>query len=182
MTDRDEVIVRAARPVELAEIGDLRVTAYRAGAFLPPQSRYEPTLRALGADGNGTVLVAVARGDDNRILGTVMLQYWPHAGQVVTGPDEAEIRALAVVPDAQGQGTGSGLLRAVIERAAQRGVQHLVLVSQPEMRAAHHLYQREGFRRLPERDWSPHPGAILLAYGLPLTAGTGMRATQGAAT
>jgi ribosomal protein S18 acetylase RimI-like enzyme len=155
VTDRDDLIVRDARPGELAEVGDLRVTAYRAGAFLSPESRYEPTLRALGADGNGTVLVAVARGDDSAILGTVMLQYWPRAGQVVTDPDEAEIRALAVAPDAQGQGTGSGLLRSVIDRAAQRGVRHLVLVTQPEMRAAHHLYERQGFVRLPERDWSP---------------------------
>jgi ribosomal protein S18 acetylase RimI-like enzyme len=182
VTDRDDLIVRDARPGELAEVGDLRVTAYRAGAFLSPESRYEPTLRALGADGNGTVLVAVA-SDHSRILGTVMLQYWPRAGQVVTGPDEAEIRALAVAPDARGRGTGSGLLRAVIGRAVQRGLRHLVLVTEPEMQTAHHLYRREGFRRLPDRDWSPHPGAILLAYGLPLTAGGWPeRATRGAVT
>jgi ribosomal protein S18 acetylase RimI-like enzyme len=175
VTDRDNTIVRNARPGELAEIGDLRVTAYRAGGFLSPQSPYEPRLRALGADGGGTVLVAVARGDHERILGTVMLQYWPDAGQVVTGPGEAEIRALAVAPDGQGRGTGSRLLRAVIEHAAQRGVRHLVLVTEPDMRAAHHLYQREGFRRLPERDWSPYPAEILLAYGLPLTPSSGRR-------
>ena len=169
MTDPDNVIVRDARPAELTEIGDLRVTAYQAGGFLLPESAYEPRLRTLGSDGGGTVLVAVPRDDDSRLLGTVMLQYWPDAGRVVTGPDEAEIRALAVVPDGQGRGTGSGLLRAVIERAAQRGVRHLVLVTQTDMRAAHHLYEREGFRRLPERDWSPYPGEILLAYGLPLT-------------
>jgi hypothetical protein len=27
-----------------------------------------------------------------------------------------------------------------------------------------------GFRRLPDRDWSPRPGVTLLAYGLPLPA------------
>jgi ribosomal protein S18 acetylase RimI-like enzyme len=170
VTERDQVIVRDARPGELAEVGDLRIAAYRAGGHMSPQSGYEPTLRALGASGDGTVLVAVPAADDSRILGTVMLQYWPDAGQVVTGPGEAEIRALAVAPDGQGRGTGSGLLRAVIERATQRGIQHLVLVTQPDMRAAHHLYQREGFTRLPERDWSPVPGAILLAYGLTLAA------------
>lgn len=142
---------------------------------MSPQSGYAPTLRALGASGDGTVLVAVPAGDDNLILGTVMLQYWPKAGQVVTSPDEAEIRALAVAPDGQGRGIGSELLRAVIERAAQRGIRHLVLVTQPDMRAAHHLYEREGFTRLPGRDWSPVPGAILLAYGLMLNAETMIR-------
>jgi ribosomal protein S18 acetylase RimI-like enzyme len=169
VTVRDDLIVRDARPTELAEVGDLRVTAYVADGFLSPESGYAPSLRALGADGNGTVLVAVPRGDDSRIIGTVMLQPWPHGGRVVTGPDEAEIRALAVAPEGQGQGTGGTLLRAVIERAAESGVRHLVLLTQEEMRTAHRLYEREGFRRLPERDWSPAPGVTLRAYGLELT-------------
>jgi ribosomal protein S18 acetylase RimI-like enzyme len=170
VTDRDAVIVREARPGEFAAAGELRVTAYRAGGFLPPASGYEPTLRALGATGDGTVLVAVPGDDDSRILGTVMLQTWPHAGEVVAGHGEAEIRALAVAPGLQGRGTGSALLQAVIGLAGRSGVRHLVLLTQPEMRAAQHLYQRAGFRRLPERDWSPVPGIDLLAYGLLLAA------------
>jgi len=163
------VIVRDARPGELAEVGEIRVAAYLADGFLAPDSGYTPTLRALGRDGDGAVLVAVDEPDGSRILGTVMLQPWPHAGQAVSGRDEAEVRALAVRPEAQGRGTGSALLRAVIERAAQRGVRHLVLLTQPEMAAAQRLYQRAGFRRLPDRDWSPAPGVTLLAYGLALT-------------
>jgi ribosomal protein S18 acetylase RimI-like enzyme len=162
------VIVRDARPGELAEVGDIRVAAYLADGFLAPDSGYAPTLRALGRDGDGTVLVAVDEQDDGRILGTVMLQSWPHAGQVVTDGDEAEIRALAVIPQARGRGTGSALLQAVIERAARQGVRHLVLLTLPEMLAAQRLYQRAGFCRLPDRDWSPVPGATLLAYGLAL--------------
>ena len=165
MTDPD-VIVRRARPGELAEVGHLRVTAYQAGGFLSPKSGYEPVLRGLGAAGDGTVLVAVPRGDESRILGTVMLQPWPHAGEIVAGQDEAEIRALAVAPDGQGRGTGNALLRAVIELAGQRGVRHLVLLTQHGMGVAQHMYERAGFRRLPERDWSPAPGITLLAYGL----------------
>jgi ribosomal protein S18 acetylase RimI-like enzyme len=104
------------------------------------------------------------------VLGTVMLQYWPDGGQVVTGEHEAEIRALAVAPAGQGQGTGRALLHAAIERAERAGVTNLVLLTQPDMRAAQHLYQEAGFRRLPDRDWSPRPGVTLLAYGLPLPA------------
>ena len=162
------MIVREARPDELAEVGEIRVAAYVADGFLAPDSGYAPTLRNLGLDGDGTVLVAVAGQDDSRILGTVMLQPWPHAGQVVADPDEAEIRALAVVPRARGRGTGDALLRAVTERAARQGVRHLVLLTQPEMAAAQRLYQRAGFRRLPGRDWSPAPGITLLAYGMAL--------------
>ncbi len=272
------MIVRDALPAELAEVGEIRVSAYRAGGHISPDSGYAPVLRALGAADDGTVLVAVAgqgtgqdrgrgtgqdggrdtgqdrgrgtgqdggrgtgqdggrdtgqdrgrdtgqdrgrdtgqdrgrgtgqdggrgtgqdggrdtgqdRGRDTGqdrgrgtgqdggrdtgqdrgpILGTVMLQYWPQAGHVVVGPGEAEIRALAVSPDGQGRGTGRALLRAVIDRAAQTGVRHLVLLTQPDMRRAAHMYQQAGFRRLPDRDWSPEPGLTLLAYGMELTA------------
>ena len=35
---------------------------------------------------------------------------------------------------------------------------------------AHRIYQRVGFRRAPERDWSPVPGMDLLAFTLALLA------------
>lgn len=159
------MIVRDALPGELAEVGEIRVTAYQEAGFLSPGSEYAPVLRELGSDGDGTVLVAV---DGSRIIGTVMLR---SGGNVVTRSDETEIRALAVTPDGQGKGTGSALLTAVIERAARDGVRNLVLLTQPGMLAARRLYERAGFRRLPDRDWSPVPGFTLLAYGLRLGSG-----------
>jgi len=158
--------IRDARPDELAEIGELRVEAYRSGGFLPAGSGYAPTLRALGADGQGYVLVA--EDADGTLIGTIMLQLWPQAGEIVRGSDEAEVRALAVRPEARGGGVGKALVAAVIDRAARKGVRHLVLCSQPEMAAAHRVYEDAGFTRLPERDWSPVPQLWLLAYGLPL--------------
>jgi ribosomal protein S18 acetylase RimI-like enzyme len=162
------VIVRDARPSELPVIGDLRVTAYAAGDFLSDGSHYTETLRGLGGDGDNPVLAAV---DSGQILGTVMLQVWPDASHMVRGPDEAEIRALAVAPGAQGRGVGRALLQAVIDRAAARGVRRLMLCTQPEMFAAQHLYEAAGFRRIPEGDWYPVPGFLLLAYARELPAG-----------
>jgi ribosomal protein S18 acetylase RimI-like enzyme len=97
-----------------------------------------------------------------------MLQSWPHSGEILTGPQEAEIRALAVVPEARGTGLGRTLLAAVVARAAAAGVQRLMLLTQPDMTAAHHLYETAGFTRVPERDWTPEPGVRLLAYALDL--------------
>lgn len=159
------VIVREAQPGELAVIGDLRVAAYLADGFLSETSGYTPTLRALGSDGAGDVLAAV---EDGQIIGTVMLQYWPQAGNVVRGPGEAEIRALAVLPHARGRGVGRALVAAIMERATRRQVQHLLLLTEPGMQTAHRLYAEVGFSRLPDRDWSPWPGLILLAYSLVL--------------
>lgn len=161
------MLIRDALPAEMGEVGDIRVAAYETGGFLSADSGYAPTLRGLGTDGSGHVLVAL---DGDAILGTVMLQTWPHTGQTVTGPHEAEIRALAVRPHAQGGGIGRRLLYAAINRAADLDVSHLVLCTEPEMRPAHRLYEQAGFARLPERDWSPAPDVCLLVYGLMLPA------------
>ena len=157
------VQVRDARPDELAAIGDLRVAAYRADGFLSETSGYTDTLRTLGADGTGEILAAV---DGSLIVGTVMLQAWPCAGEVVRGPGEAEIRALAVAAQARRRGIGRALLAGVTQRAASRGVRNLVLLTMPQMQAAQRLYTEAGFGRLPDRDAVPAPGVILLAYGL----------------
>jgi ribosomal protein S18 acetylase RimI-like enzyme len=149
----------------MAEIGDIRLAAYLADGFLSRESGYARVLHGLGAAGTGRVLVAV---DGDRILGTVMLQFWPEAGEVVHGPEEAEIRALAVAPSAQRMGAGNALLQAVVAEAAASGVRYLALCTLPAMRTAHRMYERAGFVRLPERDWSPQPGSSLLAYGMPL--------------
>lgn len=158
--------IRDAKHSELAEIGAIRVAAFRTDGFLPPGSGYEPTLRGLGAQGDGRVLVAV--GDDGALLGTVMLQGGPEGGPLVTGPDVAEVRALAVRPQARGAGLGRALLSAVIELAVREHVRHLVLYTQPGMKAARRLYEAAGFVRLPDQDWSPEPDVDLLAYGLVL--------------
>jgi ribosomal protein S18 acetylase RimI-like enzyme len=191
------VLIRDAGPADMAAVGELRVAAYRAGHHLSDNSTYAPVLRELGADGHGEVLVAVSTADadaagpagpagpvgpvgpadqagpagpaGHTLVGTVMLQLWPDTGDIVRGPGEAEIRALAVAPGAQGAGVGTALLKALIERARLRGVGHLVLYTQPEMRAAQHMYERAGFRRLAERDRAPRPGYQLLAYGLVLS-------------
>jgi ribosomal protein S18 acetylase RimI-like enzyme len=176
-------MIRDALPGELPAVGELRVAAYVEGGFLSPESGYEARLRALGTDtADSTVLVAVdeepasgAGGDRapgaGRIVGTVMLQPWPNTGELVNGPGQAEIRALAVAPGTQGRGVGRALLHALIERAVRGGTRDLLLATLPDMYAAHRLYEEAGFSRLPDRDWSPVEGLTLLVYGLPLGEG-----------
>ncbi len=124
---------------------------------------YESTLRNLGRSGDSEILVALRGG---QLIGTVTLQRWSADGELLRGPDEAEIRALAVAPADRGQGTGRALVAAVIDRAAASGVRHLVLCSLAGMHAAHRVYEQAGFSRLPERDFWPEPDLQLVAYGL----------------
>ena len=164
----ESVEVRDARPDEFASIGDLRIAAYQADGFLSEGSSYASTLRTLGMDGTGEILAAV---DDGQLLGTVMLLSWPHGGEVVRAPGEAEVRALAVSKHARSRGVGRALLAAVTQRATARNVRELLLLTQPNMRAAQHLYATAGFCRLPDRDYRPVPGMTLLAFGLTLSNG-----------
>ena len=159
------MVIRDAVRDELSEIGEIRVNAYVADGFLSPDSGYAPRLRELGSDGAGPVLVAT---DEAVIIGTVMLQTWPNGGELLRGPEEAEIRALAVRPEARGRGVGRALVDAVIARAASISVRHLLLLTQQEMKTAHRIYLEAGFVRLPARDISPEPSVNLLAYGLDL--------------
>lgn len=160
------MIVRAVYPGEMGAAGELRVEAYRAQGLLAVKPDYAGTLRALGADGHGKVLIAV---EDDRMLGTVMLEAWHPASEVARGADEGEIRALAVAPQAQGRGVGRALVRAVIDQAATCGMRQLMLSTQPAMTAAQRLYVAEGFTRIPDRDWTPVAGLTLLAFGRLLT-------------
>ena len=162
------VEVRDARPGEFARIGELRVAAYQADGFLSPASGYAGTLRMLGMDGTGEILAAV---DGGHIVGTVTLVTWPHGGEVLRGPGEGEVRALAVAAAARGRGIGRALLSAVMRRAAAREVRELLLLTQPDMRVAQHLYAEAGFQRLPHRDYEYAPGHRLLAFGLSLAGG-----------
>jgi ribosomal protein S18 acetylase RimI-like enzyme len=75
---------------------------------------------------------------------------------------------LAVDPAAQGRGVGTALLGRVLDASRRRGSADVVCSSLPEMRAAHRIYRRLGFRRAPERDWSPVPGVELLAFTVAL--------------
>ncbi|MFC0545755.1 GNAT family N-acetyltransferase [Kutzneria chonburiensis] len=156
------MIVRTATPAELAEVGELRVAAYHAGHFLDAIPTYADRLRALGE--HGVVLVAV---DDKELLGTIMLERWHEDSDMATGPEEAEVRALAVAPSAQGRGVGRALVRAVVDLGVEWQLQRLVLFSQPAMVAAHRLYEKAGFVRTPDRDHLS-PTFSLLAYGLEL--------------
>jgi ribosomal protein S18 acetylase RimI-like enzyme len=84
------------------------------------------------------------------------------------GEDEAGVRGLAVGIGWQRRGVGQSLVTYCIERAHTEGKARVVLHTTPWMHAAQRLYPRLGFRRAPERDFSPAPGIPLIGYTLDL--------------
>ena len=161
------VDIRRALPDELAEVGDLTADSYVGAGVIPADAQYLTFLRdAAHRDREAEVWVAVL---DDRVVGTVTYVAAGSSLVEVARDGEAEMRSLAVHPDATGRGVGEALTRHVIERARAGGYDSLVLSSSTTMAAAHWLYDRLGFVRLPERDWRPVPQVHLLAYTLPLT-------------
>lgn len=168
-----DLVVRAARETELERIGALTAEVYGGEGLAGPE--YLEVLkdaRSRWESPATTLLVAHDDGADEPqdILGVVVYAApgspWQDLGQ----DDEAEFRMLATAVEARGRGVGEALVRACVERAKQGGSPRLVLSTGPEMLAAHRLYERLGFVRIPERDWRPRPDMefLLRAYSLEL--------------
>lgn len=160
------MIIREVLPGEAEAVGELRVAAYADRHLLDVNPSYADSLRGLGFGGHGTVLVAAEDGPGGKLAGTVMYEPWSAASEVARSAGEAEVRALAVAPSAQGRGTGRALMRAVIGQAEAAGVSRLLLSTQPAMTAAQALYRSLGFDRAPELDWEPVPGVTLMGFAL----------------
>jgi ribosomal protein S18 acetylase RimI-like enzyme len=156
--------IRPATSAEFPALADLCVAAY--APFLDGDAEYLAVLRDAAGRAAAAELLVAAEGD--ALLGTVT--FVPDGGPLgeIATPDEAEFRMLAVDPAARGRGIGTELLRRVLEESRSRGRAGVVCSSLPEMRAAHRVYERLGFRRAPQRDWSPIPGVELLAFALRL--------------
>jgi ribosomal protein S18 acetylase RimI-like enzyme len=105
---------------------------------------------------------------DDTVLGTVTVCHDGSPWREIGRGDEGEFRMLAVAPDAQGQGVGAALVELCVNRFREVGAPGVVLSTLPAMHAAHRLYERHGFVRAPERDWSPVPRVDLVAYYLDL--------------
>jgi ribosomal protein S18 acetylase RimI-like enzyme len=86
----------------------------------------------------------------------------------ISGPGEGEFRMLAVDPGAQRQGIGEALVQASVDVICAAGRERVVISSARDMTAAHRLYERLGFTRAPDRDWSPVPDVELRVYELAL--------------
>ena len=157
----DEVTIRPVAPGEHTPAGELVVEAYRTLGDVGDEF-YESELRdVVGRLEAGEVLVAEK---DGRILGCVTLSIGLTTLSEVEDPEAATIRMLGMSTSARGRGIGEALVRRCIDDARDRGCKRVRLHTRTSMSSAQRLYERLGFRRDPDHDWSPAPGISLLAY------------------
>jgi len=121
--------IRRARPVDTPAIHAL-VADYAGQGLLLPRTP-EQIHAALG-----DFLVAL---DSGRVVGCAALEFYgPRRGGL------AEVRSLAVVPEARGSGLGGRLLEAAVKQARRQGAGRVFAVT----RAAE-FFERHEFARAP---------------------------------
>jgi ribosomal protein S18 acetylase RimI-like enzyme len=158
----DSLVIRPATDDDLEPVGDLCVTAYASAGHLDPADIYAETLRDARTRAESTeILVAERHG---RIVGTVTICPPGTPFSEIGEAGESEFRFLAVAPEAWRSGVGEALVDACERRAIAAGDRAHVICVIDRNETAHRFYERLGFSRLPERDWSPRDGVDLLAY------------------
>jgi ribosomal protein S18 acetylase RimI-like enzyme len=159
------VTIRRVSFDECDIVGELVVEAYRTLGDVGDEF-YESELRDVDSRVHtGEVLVAEIEG---RVVGCVTLSIGQTVLSEVGDPEAATIRMLGVSTSVRGRGIGEALARRCIEEARARGCERVRLDTRTSMASAQRLYERLGFGRDPDHDWSPAPGISLLAYVLDL--------------
>ena len=157
--------VRDARPDEYDAAGALVAGVYVDEGW-SQHDNYTAELRdARTRAQHADLLVAVL---DATVVGTVTLVLDGGRYAEAADPGESVVRMLATAPSARGQGVAAQLVEECVSRSREAGRSAVRLSTQQTMHAAHRVYERLGFTRTPERDWSPVPGMTLMTYWLPL--------------
>jgi ribosomal protein S18 acetylase RimI-like enzyme len=159
------VTISPAGSADFDRIAELTVGAYTAEDLAP--GGYLTELADVAGRAPRAELL-VARDATGRVVGSVALVLSGDFGEVTESDDEAAFRMLAVDGGVRGRGIGEALVRTCLQRARAAGKRRMVLSTAARMTAAHRLYERLGFSRLPERDWTPVPGIELRVYALDL--------------
>ena len=156
--------LRLARPDELAEVGRQTAEVYVGDGFMPATDDYVTELvDAKRRSEQAELWVAAESG---RLLGSVAFCPLGSPYREIGREDEGEFRMLAVSPEARGQGVGQALVQHCVDRSRDLGYAGVRMSTMDRMTTAHRIYERLGFTRAPEDDWSPAPGVLLLAYAL----------------
>jgi len=173
-------VIEPSEHTRLAEIGELTALAYLADGLVDGAHPYVPQLKNAQARAEHALLLAMADGErgEGAIVGTLTVV--PPGSRFIelARNGEFELRMLAVNPIERGRGIGLSLTKAGLRMAIERGATGVVLSTMESMHAAHRLYERMGFTRREDLDWTVRDnpdGTIVPIATPPLIGDTGVR-------
>ena len=162
--------IRNARAEELDQVALLVRDAYQEYLTSFPPGTWEGYVRdIMDVRSRLEISELIVAEDDGRIVGAVTFypdasnskhEGWP-AGW-------AGVRLLAVHPDARGLGIGRALMEECIRRSRHRSIRTIGLHTTEVMNVARGMYERMGFIRVPEFDFHPASGVVVIAYRIDL--------------
>ena len=154
--------IRRAIPNEYETLGQMTVEIYEQLPGMPSvdeQKGYYDMLYDVGSRASKpTIDILVAVTPDRELLGGVTfvgdMKYYDSGGNASTNTNCSGIRLLAVKPEARGFGVGKALTNACIQSAIKRGSSQVILHTTKSMKIAWGMYQRMGFQRSQDLDFS----------------------------
>ena len=162
MTPLGTFNIREARPDEFEALGQLMVEVYsRLEGFPDPEEQpayYQTLARIGGFTQNPETKLLVAVSIEGDLLGGVVyfsdMRYYGSGGTAPQMTDASGVRLLAVDPKARGMGIGKALTQACIQMAKDRNQSRVLLHTTKAMQAAWAMYEKMGFQRFPDIDFS----------------------------
>ena len=154
--------VRRARADEYDALGRMTADIYEHLPGMPGRAE-QPAYYALLDDVGGranrpTIEILVAVTPDQELLGGVSfvgdMAYYDSGGSAGQQKAASGIRLLVVKPEARGAGVGKALTTACIQKALERGSTQVILHTTKSMQTAWGMYERMGFQRSPDLDFS----------------------------
>jgi ribosomal protein S18 acetylase RimI-like enzyme len=155
------VLVRPARAAEYDDVARLVVAAYAAGGHLEAADGYAAVLGDVAGRADAHPVLVAER--DGELVGSVTITPPGTPLSKDARADEAEFRFLGVAPTAWGTGVAEALVAACEERARAAGAVRMVISVIDWNEVGLRLYERLGYRRVPERDRRPSPTVVLCA-------------------
>jgi GNAT superfamily N-acetyltransferase len=143
--DQDGIIFRRAEAADLPSIvailADDVLGRHREDPRQPLASEYEQAFRAIEADRNQLLAVAVRDGD---IIATLQLSFIP--GLARKGTWRGQIEAVRVASGDRNSGVGLRMFEWAIAECQSRGCGLVQLTTDKSRPDAHRFYERQGFR------------------------------------
>ncbi|MFB9310758.1 ribosomal protein S18 acetylase RimI-like enzyme [Agromyces hippuratus] len=172
LQDRADIRVRLMRPDEVEAVTELVESAYASDFEL--NDAYRADIVAVAERARDHQVWVATDAATGALLGTASTPVAGAAISPLARDGELDFRFLGVAADARRRGVGEVLVAHVIRLARIRGLERVVLNTGPDMLAAQRLYDRLGFQRMHEREFTfERPDGtsfLMIAYGRDLEA------------
>ncbi|KRC58858.1 hypothetical protein ASE14_19755 [Agromyces sp. Root81] len=167
LQERADVRVRLMHADETEAVAELVERAYAIDFEL--NAAYRADILAVAERARDHQVWVATDAASGALLGTVSTPVAGAAISPLARDGELDFRFLGVAAEARRRGIGEVLVEHVLRLARMRGIDRVVLNTGPDMVAAQRLYERLGFARLHEREFTferaDGTSFLMLAYG-----------------